>query len=144
MTPTVTTQFDRQARAFQAISSAKLHDSMQVLPEPSVLEDMLATLVGIGALTSAQAKELWRLLESGVPYPLPPVPNPDLTAGRADMYAVLRAATLIPRDSVEFSATGDVVGAVATAIVTYLVDHFGDDIASAAGAAWDWITGLFS
>lgn len=142
MTTIVTTQFDRPAQVYQAIRSAKLHDGMQVLPEPPVLEGMLATLVGIGALTSAQAKELWRLLESGVPYPLPPVPNPELNPGRVDMYAILRAATMIQRDSLEFSATGDVIGALATAIVTYLVDHFGDDVTSAAGAAWDWITGL--
>jgi hypothetical protein len=144
MTTTMTTAFDRPAKVFQAISAAKLHNELQVLPEPSVLEDMLGMLVSVGVLTAEQAHELWKLLEGGVAYPLPPMPRPDRLSSKADFYQIIRAATLIPRESAEFSVAGDVVVTVTTAIVNYVIDHFGDDIEQAASDVWNFITGLFS
>jgi hypothetical protein len=144
MTTTTTTTFDRPAKVYQAMSAAKLHNGLQVLPEPSVVEDMIGMLVGVGILTPEQAHELWKLLEGGVPYPLPPMPRPDRVTDKADFYQVIRVATLVPRDSAEFSLVPDVIVAVTTAVVNYVIDHFGDDIEQAASDVWNFITGLFS
>jgi hypothetical protein len=141
---TTTTDFAGPAEVWQAITIAKMHDQLQVVPEPAVLTNMIGILVSLGILTPEQARELQKLLDHGVLYPLPPVPRPDQVAGKVDLYQVLRVATLVPREQAEFDIIDDAITIIGGTLANLLAGPVADAISDVVDAVGSWLTGLFS
>lgn len=129
----VSLDFEQAEAVRRARVDAKL--DVKTAIDSGVFRSALHTLVGIGALSSAQARALWEAVTGGTFVPLPAIPWPDAPPGPA-LYDLIRAKlNRPPGEAGEIDSVVDVLHTVLEVV------HLAEDIYHAAASLWHSIFG---